>query len=82
MCSKRLFRQVLVKSEPRVKSGRQDKEGRKGELGWEGGREGGRNGVRSIPRSSAAAGWQKAVIMLNVMCPSRSGVKTGWKGMA
>ena len=46
--------------------------------GREGGREAGRNGVRSIPRSSAAAGWQKAAIMLNVMCPRSSGVKTGW----
>ena len=62
MCSKRLFRQVLVKSEPRPTSKEQDKEG--------GASEG--EGVQQ------QAGWQKAAIMLNVMCPRSSGVKTGW----
>ena len=57
VCSKRLFRQVLVKSEPRVKSGLSvGKTRRKG---------------RRV-HSSAAAGWQKAAIMLNVMCPRSS----------
>ena len=67
---------MLVKSEPRVKSERQDKEGERGTEG----------GVRSIPpaaaAAAAAAGWQKTAIMLNVMCPSSSGAKTGWRVMA
>lgn len=63
---------MLVKSEPRVKSERQDKEGERGTEG----------GVRSIPPAAAAAGWQKTAIMLNVMCPSSSGAKTGWRVMA
>ena len=56
--SKRLFRQVLVKSEPRVKS-----------------KEGGASEGEGVQQQ---AGWQKAAIMLNVMCPRSSGVKTGW----